>query len=288
MALINRKTQSIDNILQNYAYQCLAADDIPGNNITNKLKIQGTDNGNKIKISYEDRVDDWNIIWLFIDFKNWTKYGLPKHIQLDFKGNLNFSGKNLKNSMYIEGFTFECLNKESTIDIDYQSLNIKSSNRLILDNSTPKFKNCNFISNKMDIRLYKGRAEYYVINEDGSMVANKGASKPILNLNDVLFNNSSNNTFNINILKLEDFGVHMFGKYPSNYLKTRYVNRIKQGKLYPDAFIEYPFNKNFEKRIDKQIRADLNLSTSGTGRKVEIIRVDKWEDRDNSGIINIG
>ena len=116
MTLINRKPQSIDNIFQNYAYQCLVADDIPGNDITNKLKIQGNDNGSKIKISYEDLVEDWNIIWLLIDFKNWTKYGLPKYIQLDFKGNLNFTGKNLKNfnnNNYIEGFTFECLNKES-------------------------------------------------------------------------------------------------------------------------------------------------------------------------------
>lgn len=286
MALINRKIQSIDNIFQNYAYQCLVADDIPGNEVTSKLKIQGTDNGSKIKISYEDSIEDWNIIWLFIDFKNWIKYGLPKHIQLDYPGVLRFSVKNLKNN--IEGFTFEGLNKKLTIEIEYLDFNIKSSNnKLMLDNGSPKFKNCNFISNKMDIRLYKNPTDYYVINEDGSIVTNKGMSKPILNLNDILFNNSSNNTFNINKLKLEDFGVHMFGKYPSNYLKTRYVNKIKQGKMYPDAFIEYPFNKNFEKRIDKQIRADLNLGTSGNNRKVEIISVDRWDDRDNSGIINI-
>lgn len=286
MALIQRKTQSIDNIFQNYAYQCLTADDIPGNEVTSKLKIQGTDNGSKIKISYEDSIEDWNIIWLFIDFKNWTKYELPKHIQLDYPGVLRFSGKNLKNN--IEGFTFEGLNKKLTIEIEYLDFNIKSSNnKLMLDNGSPKFKNCNFISNKMDIRLYKNPTDYYVINEDGSIVTNKGMSKPILNLNDILFGNSLNNNFNINKLKLDDFGVHMFGKYPSNYLKTRYVNKIKQGKMYPDAFIEYPFNKNFEKRMDKHIRADLNLGTSGNNRKVEIISVDRWDDRDNSGIINI-
>ena len=278
--------QSIDNIFQNYAYQCLEASDIPGNDVTSKLKIQGIDNGNKIKISYEDRVDDWNIIWLFIDFKNWVKYGLPKHIQLDFKGNLNFSGKNLKNN--IEGFTFEGINNELTIDINYRSFNIKSSNnKQMLDNGSPKFKNCNFISNKTNIRLYKGRVEYYVINEDGSIVTNKGVSKPILYLNDIIFSNSLNNKFELGRLELEDFGVHMFGKYPSNYLKTRYVNKIKQGKMYPDAYMEYPFNKKFEKRLDKQVRADLNLSTSGNSRRVEIIKVDNWDDNDNSGIVNI-
>ena len=58
MSLINRKPQSIDNIFQNYAYQCLVADDIPDNDVTSKLKIQGIDNGSKIKIFYEDPVED--------------------------------------------------------------------------------------------------------------------------------------------------------------------------------------------------------------------------------------
>ena len=286
MALIQRKIQSIDNIFQNYAYQCLSATDIPGNDITNKLNIQGFDDGNKIKISYND-INDWNNIWLYIDFKNWSKYGLSKYIQLDFRGGFCFSRRNLKNINNIEGFTFESINKELTIDIDYWDFNIKSSNKFILDNNIPKFKNCKFISNRMDIRLYRGRAEYYIINEDGSIVTNKGVSKPILYLNDIIFGNSLNNKFELGRLELEDLGVHMFGKYPSNYLKTRYVNQIKQGKRQPDAYIEYPFNKNFEKRLDKQIRTDLNLSTSGNSRRVEIIKVDNWEDNDNSGIVNI-
>lgn len=165
------------------------------------IKEKGIIINNKNSLLYEHPVDikvDSGVVtikiehpryvWLALNYNIWDKYNLPKHIKMDFSGDfMIFHSKFIPKNKLIEGFIFDNIAeidqnnyKRLHFNLDF---NYKYSEDL-------KVKNCQFITNFIDIKFNKTHTLYYSVEKD------KITKDIKITRNEDLFNRMNNNLFN--------------------------------------------------------------------------------------------